>query len=93
MSDIEGNLPPNGMPVIWGDYNAIGLSGEKDDNCIYSLNRERISGLAPVKGMKIFVYENDIDENGKSEIFGFVCTLEKVEWAVSSWRARPDENT
>ena len=89
----EGKPPPQDIPVIWGDYNAIGLSGEPDDDCIYSLHRDVLVRLGAEEGKILFVYEDDLDDNNQPEIFGYVCKLEKVEWATGNWRARPDEAT
>ena len=91
--DIEGKAPPQNIPVIWGDYNAIGLSGDADDNCIYSLHRDELEKLGAIEGKVFFVYEDDLDDNNQPEVFGYVCTLEKIEGFISSWRARPDEKT
>ena len=88
---IEGKPPPDDIPVIWGDYNAVGLSGVANDNCIYSLHRDVLATLNAAEGMVLFVYDYDIDEYGAPEIFGYVCKLERVEWATGRWRARPDE--
>ena len=60
--NIEGTPPPKNIPVIWGDYNAIGLSGEADDNCIYSLHRDVLKKIDPKEGEIVFVYEDDLDE-------------------------------
>lgn len=89
----EGLPPSNDIPVIWGDYNAIGLSGDSDDSCIYSLDREVLASLDAEEGKLLFVYEDDLDENDQPEIFGYVCKLEKIEWSPDCWRARPDEST
>ncbi len=89
----EGSPPEDELPKVWGDYNAFGLSAEDDDNCIYSLHRDQLTALSPNHGMKVFVYDDDIAEDGSEEVFGYVCKLERVEWAVGGWRARPDEST
>ncbi|MEH6443556.1 MAG: hypothetical protein V7784_06630 [Oceanospirillaceae bacterium] len=86
---IEVNPPPENIPIIWGDYNAIGLSGESDDNCIYSLHREALSGFKAEEGKAFFVYEDDLDDNDQPEIFGYVCKLEKVAWATGNCSASP----
>ena len=93
MPGIEGQPPNDQVPIIWGDYNAIGLSGEPDDNCIYSLHRERLAELKPTEGLRVFVYEDDVTDNGDPEVFGYVCVLEEIDWATSRWRARPEEST
>ena len=90
---MEGKPPPQNIPIIWADFNACGLSGESNDNCIYSLHREKLKELNPKQGMKVFIYDDDIDENGNPEIFGYVALLEKVSGYNSEWRARPIENT
>jgi hypothetical protein len=90
---IEGNPPPKSVPVIWGDYNAVGLSGEIDDKCIYSLHRDALAKFGAEEGKLFFVYEDDLDDDNQPEIFGYVCKLEKVEWVTDLWRARPDETT
>ena len=93
MSDVEGNPPRSDIPVIWGDYNAVGLSDEANDNCIYSLHRETLKTLNVVEGMELFVFDDDTNENGQPEVFGYVCILEKVEWFAGEWRARPMKDT
>lgn len=90
---IEGNPPSKNIPVIWGDYNAIGLSGEPDDTCIYSLHRGVLAEVGAEEGKVLFVYDDDLDDHNQPEIFGYVCKLEKVEWATGNWRARPDKAT
>ena len=93
MANTEGVPPASDIPAIWGDYNAVGLSGEEGDDCIYSLHRDRLSELGPEEGLVIFVYEDDVDDDGNPEVFGFVCALERVEWATGGWRARPVSGT
>jgi hypothetical protein len=90
---IEGNPPPNDIPIIWGDYNAIGLSGKSGDNCIYSWKSVALAEFCAEERKFLFVYDDDLDDNNQPEIFGYVCKLEKVEWATGNWRARPDEAT
>jgi len=89
----EGSSPADAVIKIWGDYNAVGLSGESNDNCIYSLHRETLSEIQPREGLHVFVYENDIADDGSEEIFGYVCKLERIKGYNSQWRARPDEAT
>ena len=91
--NIEGSPPPKTIQVIWGDYNSIGLSGDPDDNCIYSLHRDALNTIDVFEGKIVFVYDDDLDENNNPEVFGYVCTLEKIKGFVSEWRARPKENT
>lgn len=89
----EGSPPPKDIPVIWADYNAVGLSEESGDNCIYSLHRDRLKELKPKEGTVVFIYDDDVDDNGNPEIFGYIATLEKISGFISPWRARPDETT
>jgi hypothetical protein len=93
MSKIEGCEPPRNIEKIWGDYNAVGLSVEEDDNCIYSLHREMLGKLSPKAGMRLFVYDEDISDDGALEIFGYVCVLENIDGFISQWRARPEQKT
>lgn len=90
---MEGKSPPKSIPIIWCDFNAFGLSGEEDDNCYYSLHREKLGEIGPKEGTVNFIYDDDLDDNGKPEIFGFIATLEKVNGFNSEWRDRPDKNT
>ena len=90
---IEGKAPPPCLVKIWGDYNAVGLSGEADDNCIYSLDRKTLEEISPHEGVRLFVYMDDTADDGSDEVFGFVCVLEEVVGYNSNWRARPDEST
>lgn len=89
----EGVPPPENIPVLWGDYNVVGLSGEEGDNCIYSLHKVGLEKLLPYEGMLVFVYDDDVNENEEPEVFGYVCSLESVTGFNSSWRARPNEAT
>jgi len=90
---MESKLPPTNIPVIWCDFNACGLSGDVGDNCYYSLHRERLTELNPTEGTTVFIYDDDLDDCGKPEVFGCVATLEKIAGFTSEWRARPDEST
>ncbi len=90
---IEGKAPPTNIQPIWGDYNAFGLSDEEDDNCIYSLERTFFEEKEASEGMRVFVYMDDIGDDGEPEIFGYVCSLERIEGFVSEWRARPFQET
>lgn len=86
--------PPNkNIPVIWADFNAIGLSNEDSDNCCYSLHTDTLQKISPYEGMKVFIYDDDINDQGKAEIFGYIATLEMIVGFNSDWRARPDEKT
>jgi hypothetical protein len=89
----EGALPPQGMPAVLGDFNARGLSGDASDDCIYWLDAEAIERVGAEVGSAIFVYERDQAEDGTPEIFGFVCSLERVPWAEGRWRGRPNRDT
>ncbi|MGB0835632.1 MAG: hypothetical protein ACPGR2_14055 [Psychrobium sp.] len=91
--NTEGNPPSKNIPVLWGDYNAVGLSGEANDDCIYSLHRDELSRLGAEEGKVFFVYDDDLDDNDQPEVFGYVCKLEIIEGYISSWRARPDKST
>lgn len=93
MHKIEGQAPPKSLPKIWGDYNACGLSGDENDNCIYSLDRETLDSLVNQSIKLVFVYEDDTNESGQPEVFGYVCELEEVEGFISNWRAKPDLST
>lgn len=44
--------------------------------------------------MIVFIYEDDIADDGSPEIFGFIAKLEKTpnEYNIE-WRARPDVKT
>ena len=90
---MEGNAPPKDLPAISADFNAIGWSGEENDNCCYSLHCEKLKEISPREGMRIFIYDDDIDEDGKPEIFGCVAILEKIDDLSARWRARPIEST
>lgn len=92
--NMEGKPPPENIPHIWCDFNAFGLSGEKDDNCYYSLHREILKELSPIEGTVVFIYENDLSDDGQPEIFGYIAKLEITPIKFNSkWRARPDEET
>ena len=93
MSTIEGNPPPKELPKIWGDFNARGLSGQKNDDCIYSLHRKELTKLIELQVTLAFVYEDDEDEIGNPEVFGFVCELQKIDGFISPWRAKPIKGT
>lgn len=90
---MEGTPPPKELPIIWCDFNACGLSGAEDDDCYYSLHREKLSELVPVEKMEVFIYDDDLDEEGNPEVFGFVAKLERISGFNSEWRARPNKNT
>ena len=90
---MEGRPPPPDVPIVWCDFNARGLSGGEDDNCYYSLHRDRLRALEPTAGMKVFIYDDDVTDAGEAEVFGYVAVLEPVQGFVSDWRARPEEGT
>ncbi len=94
MKNTEGKIPSREIPTIWADFNACGLSGDKDDNCYYSLDSETLKMLSPFEGMEVFIYENDIDDAGEPEIFGYVAVLEKTDsHFISPYKARPKVET
>lgn len=88
-----GSPPPKDIPTIWADFNAVGLSDEDGDNCCYSLHRDRLNEIFPCEGMTVFIYDEEVNEQGEVEIFGYIATLERIVGFNSQWRARPDENT
>jgi hypothetical protein len=90
---IEGVLPPTNMPRVIGDYNARGLSGDASDDCIYWLDADMIARAGATIGSLMFVYEIDEATDGSAEVFGFVCSLERVPWAADRWRGRPHGDT
>ncbi len=91
---MEGKPPPMNIPHIWCDFNACGFSGDSDDNCYYSLDKETLNELNPTEGVVVFIYDDDLSDDGQPEIFGFVATLEINPFECpSKWRARPDKET
>ena len=52
----EATPPEDQTLVIWGDYNTVGLSGEEDDNCIYSLDREALDSIDVKEGKTFFIF-------------------------------------
>ena len=78
------------IPHIWCDFNACGLSGKENDISYYSLHRERLKELNPYNGMKVFVYDNDLDDDGNPSIVGCFARLEKIEGFTSPWKATPE---
>jgi len=82
---MEGQLPTESMPFIWGDFNARGWAGGGDDS-IYALDRDAIASLKPQTGTLAFVYDDD----DPGQIFGYVATLEFITLgAFTGWRAKP----
>ncbi len=91
---MEGIPPPENIPHIWCDFNACGFSGDNDDNCYYVLLKEKLLELNPIEGTIVFIYEDDLSDDGEPEIFGFIAKLEKDPFECNSkWRARPDLDT
>lgn len=93
MRAVVGKPPLEELPKIWGDFNARGLSGQDSDDCIYSLDRVELAKLVELKVTFAFVYEDDEDESGNPEVFGFVCELQEIEGFISKWRAKPIKDT
>ena len=89
MSQSNRKESSSEIQALWGDYNARGWSGEEDDDCIYSLHRNTLEQLVPYDGKRVFVYDDDINENGEPEVFGYIFRLEKVAGYSSEWRAKP----
>jgi hypothetical protein len=91
---IEGQRPPDDIPRLGCDFNAIGWSGEPDDDCYYALDRERLGALKPTEGMRVVIYDADLGEQGKPQVLGCIATLEFHRGKASScWRARPIPGT
>ncbi len=84
MNKIEGSPPPSNNPVILGDYNAVGLSGDEGDNSIYFLHRVTLKNIDPKEGLEVFVYDDDISEAGEPEVFGYVCKLQKSRATITT---------
>lgn len=93
MSPPNRKVPSSEIRAILGDYNARGWSGEEGDDCIYILHRETLEYLEPYGGMHVFVYDDDINDDGEPEVFGYICRLEKVVGYSVEWRAKPIQDS
>jgi len=82
---MEGHLPTQAMPFVWGDFNARGWAGD-DDTSIYALDRDAIAAIPAKNGMLAFVWDHD----DPGTILGCVAILQHVTLgAFTGWRAEP----
>ncbi len=82
---MEGHLPAQSVPYIWGDFNACGWAGA-DDTSIYALERATLAAIPASEGMLAFIWMDDED----CTILGCVATLQHITLgAFTGWRARP----
>jgi hypothetical protein len=82
---MDGFLPRQKMPYIWGDFNACGWAGNGDQS-IYALDRDALAAIPATEGMLAFVWADD--EAGT--ILGCVAVLQQVTiGSFSGWRAEP----
>lgn len=77
---MEGDLPTQQMPFVWGDLNACGWAGGGDES-IYALDRDALAEIPARDGMPVFVWWED--EPGT--ILGCVANLRPRR--ISSVRA------
>jgi hypothetical protein len=83
-------LPDPTIPPLRCDFNACGWSGEPDDNCYYSLYRDELARLNPPSGKQVYIYDDDISDEGQPEVFGCTATIEHVHLRGRPYvRARP----
>ena len=88
--EFTSTMPSPSVPPLRCDFNACGWSGEPEDNCYYSLHREMLERLNPSAGVQVFIYDDDISDNGAPEVFGCVARLEPVlARGQPHFRARP----
>ena len=86
---MEGDLPTQQMPFVWGDLNACGWAGGGDES-IYALDRDALAEIPARDGMPVFVWWED--EPGT--ILGCVANLEYITLgAFTGWRAVPVAGT
>jgi hypothetical protein len=80
-------MKPNAsLPRISCDFNACGWSGAPDDDCYYAFDKQAVTALCPVDGMRVFIY----DDNGDGSIIGCEARLERF---LDGWRIRPDKSS
>ena len=82
---MEGHLPTQAMPYVWGDFNACGWAGDGDES-IYALDGDALAAIPATEGMLAFVWTNDEADT----ILGCVATLQHITLgAFTGWRAEP----
>jgi hypothetical protein len=64
------------------DFNAIGLSGEPNDNCFYSFEREQVSSLPALVGLRVVLFSLD----SPSEVTACEAVIEPYR---NGWRGEP----
>lgn len=79
------------LPHLECDFNAVGLSGDPDDSCIYVFDESTLLALDLTTGTRVFLFMYEDAE--KTEIVGCEATLERVKLETEGWRARPDATT
>jgi len=90
LTEYTNVTPDLSIPQLWCDFNAWGLSGEANDNCYYSLHREELGRIGSPSGARVFIYDDDIADDGQPEVFGCVAVLEPVSFRGKAHiRARP----
>lgn len=86
---MEGHLPSQAMPFVWGDFNAIGWAGDGDQS-IYALDREALAAIPAKEGLLAFVWSDDEVDT----ILGYVATLHYITLGgFTGWRAVPVPGT
>jgi hypothetical protein len=86
---MEGHLPTEPMPFVWGDFNACGWAGTGDES-IYALDKDALAAIPARDGMEVFVWTGD----EPNTILGCVATLQHITLgAFTGWRAVPVPGT
>jgi len=90
MTEYTNVAPDLSIQPLWCDFNACGWSGEANDNCYYALHREQLARILSPEGVSVFIYDDDISDDGSHEVFGCVAVLEAVTYrGAAHIRARP----
>ena len=71
-------------PRVWCDFNAIGWSGDPDDDAYYVFDAAALAQAEPTEGMRLFLF--DWEDAEETRIVGCEAILERVG---DAWRARP----
>ena len=83
------NISPNPyLPRLWCDFNAIGWSGQPDDDCYYIFDMAVFANGSITEGLCVFAFMYDNQE--ETEITGCEMTFEPYH---DGWRLRSDVAT
>src|SRR5262245_40890811 len=81
----------SGLPRLWCDFNAQGLSEKPSDRYFYSFDKDTLAGLTGQGVTQVFLFDYDYGEGEPHDlVVGCDATLEIFQ---GKWRALPDDKT